>query len=742
MDAAHSQKPTGLQLFGLALLTTGVVYGDIGTSVLYSVNEIFFGHTHLPLTWHNVAGAISLSIWALTLVITVKYVCFVLYADDHGEGGIFALFGKLMENRPRARLGGMGILLILAAGLLYGDGMITPAISVLSAVEGLAVITPAYRDFTPWIASAALLLLFLFQSLGTSRISFAFSPIMVLWFSSIGAMGAHRLAETPEILWAINPYYAITFLVNNDLHTNLMVLGSVMLVVTGGEALYADMGHFGRRPIQVGWMILVYPTLLLNYLGQGAYLHSGQEILQNNVFYSMAPSWTLYPIVVLATAATIIASQALITGAFSMTAQANALGLLPRFRTLYTSSRQQGQIYLPFVNRFLLIGCLYLVLVFSEGRSTNLAGAYGLAVAGVMLVTSLAMGFVARQEWGWSIRKVALIFGLFAALDAVFLLANSLKFLHGGYLPLVIGFVLFVIMAIWRKGRLAMARAYERFTTKDIEWLIGIRDKGKEVQHLAESGLSEAARSLEAGRSIRFLERGSVFMSSRPVRSSTDLLPVPMRIFLKRYGAIAEEIIILHVQVVSGIPFVDASKRHEVIALAPGITSLICHYGFREDVYVERDLDALESSGRIRLDEHQWTIEVGENELEVPPGPGAIRRLMNWLAQRLRSLSMRLDGSTEAGSAPPGNGYLSIVERAQFRLYRLLERQAVALYEHFGLEGLQISKIVIPVVFTNQGASIAMPDLEIPESAGETTVAKASNSDTPSEPGDSRTFGQ
>ncbi|MBX9652068.1 KUP/HAK/KT family potassium transporter [bacterium] len=706
MNNADSQKSHVHGTVFAAFLTTGIVYGDIGTSVLYAINEIFFGHAHIPIEPPNVVGVISLALWALTLIITVKYIFLILYADHQGEGGVFALFAKLTPAQFGVKLGVMSLLLVLAAGLLYGDGIITPAISVLSAIEGLNVITPAYQSQTTWIAAAALLILFIPQSFGTHRVSLFFSPVMVMWFCSIGILGAMQILKTPSILWALNPWHAMHFLSTNPLHTNLEVLGSIILVVTGGEALFADMGHFGRKPIQVAWLNVVYPFLMLNYLGQGAYLLSGQTVIQKNLFYSMVPESLLYPMVGLATAATVIASQALITGAYSLTAQANALGLLPRFRTHHTSSHQQGQIYLPFVNWSLLAGCLY--LVFSRGSSSNLAAAYGLAVSGVMLVTSLAMCFISHKEWGWSPLKVALTFGLFSIIDSAFLFANSLKFMHGGYLPFMIGLALFIVMTTWRKGRVAIAKAYGRFTTKTIDWLIAVRDKAKEVQFLAESGLSEAAKNLEGGRSLRFLQRGSVFMSSRPVRQVDDLLPAPMRIFLKRYGAIAEEIIILHVHIVPGIPFVKESERHEVIKLADGVTSVVCHYGFQDDVKVQEDLDILENSGRLRLADQQWTVEVGENELKMQASDIGFMPAATWLFQKIGQMF-----GIKSKSARTTDWGIPLHEQAQFLLYRFLERYAAPLYEHFALEGMQISKIVIPVEFDEHGASIKMPDMEI-----------------------------
>ena len=707
MNKPDSNKSFAHGTVFAAFLTTGIVYGDIGTSVLYAINEVFFGHAALPIIDDNVTGVISLAVWALTLIITIKYIFLILYADHQGEGGVFALYAKMMPTHFGAKLGGMSLLLVLAAGLLYGDGIITPAISVLSAVEGLNVITPDYHAHTKHIAAVALLILFLPQSFGTHRVSLFFSPVMVLWFFSIGALGLVNVLDTPQILWALNPWHAIHFLATNGLPTNLAVLGSIILVVTGGEALFADMGHFGRKPIQVAWLNVVYPCLVMSYLGQGAYLLSGKEVIQKNLFYSMVPESLLYPMVGLATVATVIASQALITGAFSLTAQANALGLLPRVRTHHTSSHQQGQIYLPFVNWTLLGGCLY--LVYSRGSSSNLAAAYGLAVSGVMLVTSLAMCFISHKEWGWSIWKVGLIFGTFSLIDSCFLFANSLKFMHGGYFPFLIGVFLFVVMTTWRKGRVTVARAYAKFTTKTIDWLVAVRDKAKEVQFLAESGLGEAARNLEAGRSLRFLQRGSVFMSSRPIRQLGDLMPTPMRIFLKRYGAIAEEIIVLHVHIVPGIPFVDKSERHEVIKLADGVTSVVCHYGFQDDVKVQEDLDHLENTGQLRLADQQWTVEVGENELKIDTGNIGIWPAAFWFIKTLG----RLTGISGRKPDPKAGWGIPLHERAQFILYRFLERHAAPLYEHFALEGMQISKIVIPVEFDDTGASIQMPEMEI-----------------------------
>ena len=471
-EDAHA--PRG-RVLALALGAVGVVYGDIGTSPLYAVNEIFFGHGHVAPLPGGARGCISLVVWALIVVVALKYVLFVLRADNDGEGGVFALYGLLHRYKEKG-LRYLLFALMLAAGLLFGDGVITPAISVLSAVEGLDVVTPMFEHAIVPITIVILTGLFSIRFRGTETVGRVFGPILIVWFLTIAGIGALQISRHPQILEALNPYWGALFLLRGGVRVSLLVLGSVMLTVTGGEALYADMGHFGKGPIRVGWFGLVFPALLLNYLGQGAFIASSAPVVGQNLFYSTVPRAFVLPMVVLSTLATIIASQALISGAFSLASQGVGLGLFPRLRVVHTHHAHEGQIYVPFVNWSLCAGCILLVVTF--GSSSALASAYGLAVSGVMVATSLAMVPLAWLTWRWSRLLATLLFGSFAACDGAFLLANSLKFLEGGFVPLTLGLALFVVMITWRWGRKATFAAYSSKHTMAMSELIA-RKKGE-----------------------------------------------------------------------------------------------------------------------------------------------------------------------------------------------------------------------------------------------------------------------
>jgi KUP system potassium uptake protein len=382
----------------LSIASLGVVFGDIGTSPLYAVREIFLGHALPNYSTSDIIGVISVVFWALTLIITIKYVIFVLRADNDGEGGVFALYGLIDQLGKKKNLTISG-LLIFASGLLLGDGIITPAISVISAVEGLKVMTPVFEPYVVPITIAILTGLFSIQSKGTSRVGSIFGPVMLIWFFVLAVLGISHIMIRPEILSALNPMHAIEFFLRHSLQTVVLVLGSIILVVTGGEAMYEDLGHFGRFPIRLSWLIVAYPALVLNYLGQGAFLLSGKPISGGNLFFSMVPNGLLFPMVILATLATIIASQALISGVFSLVSQAISLGLFPFMHVDHTHKEHMGQIYVRQINIFLFIGSVVLVLYF--GSSSRMASAYGLAIAGVEFVTTLGMISIAREVWKW-----------------------------------------------------------------------------------------------------------------------------------------------------------------------------------------------------------------------------------------------------------------------------------------------------------------------------------------------------
>jgi KUP system potassium uptake protein len=616
---AHSLLSVDFAL--LVVMACGVVYGDIGTSVLYTLREIFFGvHTYsqVPITRDNILGAVSLIFWVLLTLITIKYISFVLYADDHGEGGVFALLG-LLSGMKYLGAGIVSGMLLLAAGLLYGDGLITPAISILSAVEGMEYITERLQTYVIWVAAGIVLALFAVQRTGTARVGLWFGWCTVLWLVSIGLCGAVLVLLHPQILLAVNPMYGINFLTSLGWARSLVVLGFVMLAVTGGEAMYADMGHFGRLPIQVGWLGLTYPCLLLNYFGQGAFLlgrlEDGGDLPDKlHVFYAsfnaVVPGvGPLILMVSLATLATIIASQALISGAYSLTAQAIALGYGGRMEITHTSTEHEGQIYIRTLNWLLCAGCL--VLIFTFQSSSRLASAYGLAVSGVMLSTSLAMIPQAVLRWRWHKWQASLLFGSFAGLEGMFLIANSLKFLEGGFVPLAIGLGLFVAMSNYHWGRHALlAQAYAGYAAlRDMRWFLALK------QRLIDHGgiLHEYTRDLKEA------ERTDVFMSSRPVTKETDGVPVVVRAYLKRHGTVAKNLLLLTIDQ-QRRPVVEPDKQYDIQYLGANVWTIVAHFGFMQKPDVPRILHDANAHPELQhLDLALANIEIGEEEILVSP---------------------------------------------------------------------------------------------------------------------------
>ncbi|HSE26892.1 MAG TPA: KUP/HAK/KT family potassium transporter, partial [Gemmatimonadales bacterium] len=455
-----AEAPRGRALAALSFGALGVVYGDIGTSPLYALKEAFGGHFGLTPEPAEVLGILSLVFWALTLVISVKYVGFILRADNHGEGGILALMALVAPPAHHGRLGLVTAAGLFGAALLYGDGLITPAISVLGAMEGLELATPGITPLVPWLASAVLVALFWVQKRGTARVGRLFGPIVAVWFVSIALLGIRGILVHPAVLGAVWPGHAIHFFVEHGT-AGFLVLGAVVLVVTGGEALYADMGHFGRRPIRLAWFAAVLPALLLNYFGQGAWLLEHPEAVRNP-FFALAPRWALYPTIAVATLAAIVASQALISGAYSLTRQAIQLGLCPRLTVVHTSETQYGQIYMPEVNRALAVGCIALVLGF--GSSTALAGAYGIAVTLTMVITTVLFERVLRERWKWPVVPAVGLAAVFMVMDLAFFAANVPKIPAGGWFPLVIAAGAFTLMATWKRGRALLADIMRRNT--------------------------------------------------------------------------------------------------------------------------------------------------------------------------------------------------------------------------------------------------------------------------------------
>jgi KUP system potassium uptake protein len=446
--ASHSSK-SNLAAFTLAAI--GIVYGDIGTSPLYTMKEVFSEEHGLALNQTNVFGVVSLIFWGLAIIVSLKYVTLVLRANNRGEGGIMALLALALSAVTAKSRWYYPVMLLglIGAALFYGDGVITPAISVLSAIEGLEVATPAFKPYVVPLTIAVLLMLYMFQSKGTAGIGKWFGPIMLIWFIALAGMGVVNIIENPQILAALNPLYAAAFLAGNG-WLAFVSLGAVVLAFTGAEALYADMGHFGKKPIRAAWFSVVFPALALNYLGQGALLLSNPDAVSNPFYQQLGP-WSIYPLVVLSTMATVIASQATISGTFSMTHQAISLGFLPRMRVLYTSEREIGQIYIPLVN---WIQCLVVIIAVSEfGSSSSLAAAYGIAVTGTMLMTSILTFFVIRYGWRYNLPLCIFATGFFLVIDIALLSASSLKIIHGGWFPLVLGAAMVTIMMTWRDGR-------------------------------------------------------------------------------------------------------------------------------------------------------------------------------------------------------------------------------------------------------------------------------------------------
>ena len=444
----------------LALAALGVVYGDIGTSPLYTIHEIFAGaHYPVPITSENILGILSVIFWSLMIVVALKYVVFVMRADNRGEGGIMALMALVQRSVAQSSYGPLLMLLgLFGAALFYGDSVITPAISVLSAVEGLEIVTPAFKPYIVPIALVVLVGLFLVQKQGTSSVGKFFGPVVVVWFFSLGILGILNIAAAPQVLAALNPAHALRYFMG-DPALGYFSLGATVLAVTGAEALYADMGHFGRRPVQTAWFGLVLPGLVLNYYGQGALLLANPQAI-SNPFYLMAPAWALLPLVALATAATVIASQAVISGTFSITQQAIQLGYAPRMEIRHTSRQERGQIYLPGINWALMVAVAVLVVGF--GSSTNLAAAYGIAVTGTMVITTLLAFIVVRKIWGWSLLLSTAIAGSFLLVDLIYFSANVIKIREGGWFPLLLALGVFTLMVTWKQGR---ALLYKRLAS-------------------------------------------------------------------------------------------------------------------------------------------------------------------------------------------------------------------------------------------------------------------------------------
>jgi KUP system potassium uptake protein len=608
----HGDGSASYQL-KLAMGALGVVYGDIGTSPLYAMRECFSKEYGITVTPANVMGVLSLIFWALTIIVSLKYVAYVLRADNKGEGGILALMalasGALRGKRVYPVLIALGV---FGSALLYGDGVITPAISVLSAVEGLEIAAPGLEHLVIPVTIAILIGLFAMQRRGTAGLGAIFGPIMVLWFGSLLGFGIYRTIEHPGVMASVNPFYAAHFLHEHGV-TGLLVLGAVVLVVTGGEALYADLGHFGRKPIRLAWYSVAMPALLMNYFGQGALLLADPKAVENP-FFKMMPSLALYPMVFLSTAATVIASQALISGVFSLTSQGTMLGLLPRVAIKHTSADERGQIYVPFVNWALMVATIGLVLGFKS--SSNLAAAYGIAVTLTMVITTILAYFLVRHVWGWSIPKAAAVSAVFLAPELVFMGANAIKIEHGGWFPLVVGAAIFVMMLSWKRGREILSQRFR-------EQLLPL-DDFFDLMHV-----DIPAR----------VPGTAVFMTS--TRDGTP--PAMLHNFM--HNRVVHQHIVLLTVITSDSARVAEEDRFKLEDMDHGFVRLIGKYGFMEQPDAPR---LLLDAGVITSVEHT-TFFLGRENLIATQHPGMAR----WRVGLFAFLTRNAQPATKFFNIPP-----------------------------------------------------------------------------------------
>lgn len=604
VSQGHSKQQAAV----LALSAIGVVFGDIGTSPLYAVKEIF--GSHLPIDKLHVLGVLSLIFWALTLVVAVKYATFIMRVNNKGEGGIMALMTFALQsakdNPNRTRF--IVTIGLLGAALFYGDGIITPAISVLSAVEGLQVIAPPLAHYVLPVTLAVLLALFLLQAKGSGAVGKLFSPIMCLWFITLGGLGVNSIANAPSVLAAVNPYYAVHLLIELGWH-GFLIMGAVVLAITGAEALYADMGHFGLKPIRYAWFGFVFPALLLNYFGQGALLLEHPEAVKNP-FYFLAPTWAMYPLLFLATLASVIASQAVISGAFSVTRQAIQLGYCPRMNISHTSGREVGQVYIPAVNWLLMASVFVVVLSFQS--SSALASAYGIAVTGTMIVDTILVFIVIQELWQWKKAAGIVFLTTFLTVDFLFLSSNSLKIPTGGWLPLVIGMVLFLMMTTWIQGR-AMVSDYmdeRRMLFEDLEEKI--------ISHQA------------------VVAKGSAIYLAK------NLHGVP-QVFLHNFEhnhVLHEQIVVLTI-VTTGEPYVDVAHRTKIRAFGNkrNFYRVKLYYGFMQSPDVRYALELCAQEG-LNIDFNQTSFFIGSERLSFrkkSPMPKWRRPLFRFLFQNASS---------------------------------------------------------------------------------------------------------
>jgi KUP system potassium uptake protein len=607
-------------LWKLALGALGVVYGDIGTSPLYAVRECFDPLHGVQPTLPNVLGILSLITWALILVVGVKYLTLVMRADNEGEGGILALLALVAKpgthSEPSRKRTALVMAGLFGASLLYGEGMITPAISVLGAVEGLHVATPVFEHWVVPITLAILVVLFSIQRRGTAGIAAIFGPATLLWFATIALVGVPWIIREPQVLGALHPGHGLEFLLNNG-RTGFLLLGSVVLCITGAEALTADMGHFGKQPIRLAWFTVAFPALLLNYFGQGAVLLSGIPGARENPFYALVPGLWIYPMVAIATLAAVVASQALISGAFSLTNQAVQLGYCPRLRVVHTSGHHEGQIFVPEVNTALMIACLTLVVAFKN--SSSLAAAYGIAVTGAMTVTSVLFFAVMRQRWGFAPAFAVLV--VFLTIDLSFLSANLVKLQHGGWLPLVAGAFIFTMFTTWKRGRRALGERL-RAAALPLEPF---------VQDLASHQLVRVPGT-------------AVFMSGNP-----DSVPPALLHHFKHNKSLHERVVLLSI-ITEHVPGIRRRERVECRDLGQGIYHVVAHYGFMQSPRVPDVLRQFRRLTGLEVGLMETSFYLGRETLIATGRSGMWR----WRAALFSFLSRNSHSATEFFGLPPG----------------------------------------------------------------------------------------
>ncbi len=602
----------------LALLALGVVYGDIGTSPLYAIRECFNGPHAVPVTHDHVLGVLSLIFWALIIVVSVKYLVFVLRADNHGEGGILALtaFATPIKPTGRSERSWLIYLGIFGAALLYGDGVITPSISVLGAVEGLSVATPVLQPYVVPITIAILVALFWFQRRGSAGVGKVFAPVMLVWFGVIAVLGLMQILRYPSVLGAVNPAWAIRFFADTG-WAGYLVMGSVFLVVTGGEALYADMGHFGVKPIRVDWFTLVLPSLLLNYFGQGALLLENPAA-SSNPFYLLAPAWAIYPMIVLAVAAAAIAAQAVISGAFSLTMQAVQLGFSPRIKIDHTSTQEFGQIYIGGINWLLMAGCILTVLSFQT--SSNLAAAYGVAVTTTMLITTVLFFVVARERWRWNVVAASSLTAVFLIIDGAFFGANIIKVGQGGWLPLIIAGAIFLVMVTWKRGRRILAAR--------------IQAEARPLDEFLKEALAHGVTRVPGT---------AIFMSGTASKT-----PPALRHNLEHNKVLHAQVIFVTVKT-EQIPYVADDQRLEVEHFGDGMYRAKVHYGFMEDPDIPAALRAADGHALPRMDPDDTTYFLGRETIISSSRPG----MAEWREKLFALMSRNATTATAYFGIPP-----------------------------------------------------------------------------------------